>query len=327
MIDRINTIIDELTNSQFELTNTLLKVQVLAHKLKNEKLKEWVDSEINGYKDEKCLPTYRILPTAVYGNLEQDRGYGGLFVRENVQLSVAWISNSHKVDLLKITLLNSVSALEQMLQQEHRPRINLTLSLCNIISTKLSNGYRVSSAWQIIQHHTIKEVLNSIKSNLLQFMLDIGDELGEGEKIDIVKKKNVINDLFDKNLGSGNTFNINTGAGAAQTNISGKVSGSNVAIGDNNQQTTEAVEIEKLKDFIFALKQELEKNPSIDNDDLKDLQMQIGNIETQLDKKKPRYSILKNSMTMIKSIISETSAIILSSKIIEHLDTLPIMLG
>ena len=41
MIGRINNVIEDLTDPNIELTSTLLKVQVLAHKLKNDKLKEW----------------------------------------------------------------------------------------------------------------------------------------------------------------------------------------------------------------------------------------------------------------------------------------------
>ena len=41
MIGRINNVIEDLTDPNIELTSTLLKVQVLAHKLKNERLKRW----------------------------------------------------------------------------------------------------------------------------------------------------------------------------------------------------------------------------------------------------------------------------------------------
>lgn len=63
-IDWINTIIKELVDPETKLKDTLLKVQVLAFKIKNTKLKEWVNNELNGFIG-KEVPSYRKIPSAV----------------------------------------------------------------------------------------------------------------------------------------------------------------------------------------------------------------------------------------------------------------------
>ena len=77
-----------------KLSSSLLKVQVLAHKLKNEKLKEWVNYELNGYDDKNInVPTYRVIPTIVKGHLIQ-----GHMKYTNLQLSVNGIKEKYNIN-------------------------------------------------------------------------------------------------------------------------------------------------------------------------------------------------------------------------------------
>jgi hypothetical protein len=55
-MELISKIINELIDSEKSLSNPLLKTAVLAHKIKNEQLAEWVNSELEGYKNEKKFP-------------------------------------------------------------------------------------------------------------------------------------------------------------------------------------------------------------------------------------------------------------------------------
>lgn len=113
MICRINVIIDELTDSKVNLGSVFLKVQVLAHQLKNAKLKEWIYNESNGYKRNVDIPVYRIIPSIVKGNIMQ-----GYMKYTNIQLSIHGIKDKYKIDLNEIRLGNSIGALENMLSKE-----------------------------------------------------------------------------------------------------------------------------------------------------------------------------------------------------------------
>lgn len=67
----IDLIIEELVEPNHNrLKDILLKTQVLAFKLDNQRLRTWVNNELNGFIE---LPEYRIMPSAVFGNLIQDR--------------------------------------------------------------------------------------------------------------------------------------------------------------------------------------------------------------------------------------------------------------
>ena len=55
----LNEIIDAATDTTQPVANTLRKCLILAFELKNEKLKAWVEGELNGYKETDEVPEYR----------------------------------------------------------------------------------------------------------------------------------------------------------------------------------------------------------------------------------------------------------------------------
>ncbi len=315
MIDRINNIIDELTGSEINLSSSLLKVQVLAHKLKNEKLKEWVNYELNGYDDKNInVPAYRVIPTIVKGHLIQ-----GHMKYTNLQLSVNGIKEKYNIDLSVFEILKSASSLESMLGKKDNFIAPVPVGLYNAISDNYDSYTSVFSAWRVVSLNNIVSVLSSIKSNLLQFMLDIADEIGEGDNVDIVKKENVINDLFNKNLGSGNIFNINTGSDIVQTTISGDNSKANIGKGDNINQEINTDDIERVKKLIGCIKEDITR-ATINSDDLEDLKLQIRSIKAQLERDKPKSIVLKSAFDVIKGIVSGVGTHILTDSTMIQLE-------
>jgi len=62
----IQSIIEEITENK-DIANIFLKVQVLAHLLKDDQFSQWFKSEQSGYKDD-LLPEYRIIRVSVHGS-------------------------------------------------------------------------------------------------------------------------------------------------------------------------------------------------------------------------------------------------------------------
>ena len=109
-IDWINSIMEELVNPEYKLSDTILKVKILANRLNSEKLKNWVEDEINGYIG-KDVPEYRILNVGIYGNLLQERGFGGFLTQNNYQLPLHCVPDDLKVVIKKTPLRVSISEL------------------------------------------------------------------------------------------------------------------------------------------------------------------------------------------------------------------------
>ena len=86
-----------------------------------------------------------------------------------------------------------------------------------------------------------------------------------------------------------------TGCGSDNTNT-------NIAHGSNNVQSINNNDLDKLKDFIELLNREL-NNSDINRDDLEDIKTQISAIEIQLNRDKPKQSVLKGAFEIIKGLV------------------------
>ncbi len=321
-IDWINTIIKELVDPHTKIKDTLLKVQVLAFKIKNSKLKEWVDNELNGFIG-KEVPSYRKIPYAVFGNLMQDRGFGGMMTRNNHALPIEYLEKDLREALMSVAMNSSVSELEHMIEKGGQYQINIPHLVHKEITKLLSNGWVVDSAWQKISLNSIEGIISAIKSNLLTFLLELADEIGENENIDIMEHKKKIDNLFDKTIGnlSGETINISIGTDNVQAVSTGENAKLNVAKGKNVTQTINVEAQQELTKFIEELKPLLDKL-SLDTDDKADIINEISRIETQLSRQQPKYPIINEALKIVNGILIGVAGNAMTPTILERLSWL-----
>lgn len=313
-IDSINKIITELVEPEIKLKDTLLKVQVLAFKIKSEKLKEWVSSELNGFVGKK-VPVYRKIPCAVYGNLIQDRGFGKIMMRNSQPLPIEYLDTELRESLMGIMMPSSVSELESMISNKGNYQHNLPYFIYNEITKIIGNDWVVDSAWQTISLNNIEGIISAIKSSLLDFLLKLAEEIGENDNIEIMKKEN-INNLFDKTIGDIKGENINITIGADNVVNTGDNSNTNIVKGENINQSIDVQVETELKDFITQL-----KKIEFASEDKEDIENEISRIESQVTREKPKYPIINNALSVIKGITS-TIGNAMSPKNLEKLDWL-----
>lgn len=319
-IDWINKIIEELVNPSNKLKDTLLKVQVLAFKIKNEKLKEWVENEINGYAG-KEVPQYRKIPSVVFGNLIQDRGFGSYMTKNSSPLPIEYLDKELRESLMSVTITSTVSELEHMISKGGQYQVNVPHYIHSAITNLLANDWVVDSAWQKISINNIEGILSSIKSNLLTFMLQLADELGENDKIDIMKDAKKIDNLFDKTIGqlTGETVNITIGSDNVQTVNSGEKASINVSKGNNNTLTISPETTTQLNDFIQDLKSKI-GDLELSKDDSEDLTNEISRIETQVRREKPKYQVINEALKIMHGILIGATANAMTPTILEKIN-------
>ncbi|RZK04201.1 MAG: hypothetical protein EOO46_17140 [Flavobacterium sp.] len=321
-IDWINTIIKELVDPQAKLKDTLLKVQVLAFKLKNEKLKIWVENELNGFIG-KEVPPYRKIPAAVYGNLIQDRGFGGMLTRNNQPLPCEYLEKDLRDSLMSVAMNSSVSELEHMIEKGGSYQVNIPHVVHNEITKLLANNWVVDSAWLKISLTNVEGIISSIKSNLLTFLLEVADEIGEKENINIMEHKKKIDNLFDKTIGNlnGETINISIGTDNVQSVSTGDNAKVNVAKGKKVTQSINVEAQKELTKFIDELKPLLNQLP-IEKDDKQDITNEISRIETQLSRKEPKYPIINGALSVINGILIGVAGNAVTPAILDKLNWL-----
>src|SRR5262249_16232943 len=60
-------LIREVQERKTLLSTTLLKAKDLSHRLKNETMLEWINTELKGYRRDGTIPVYRIHPVSLTG--------------------------------------------------------------------------------------------------------------------------------------------------------------------------------------------------------------------------------------------------------------------
>jgi hypothetical protein len=315
----IDKIIEDLVNPDIKLSDTLLKVQVLSFKIENPTLKEWVEGEINGYVG-KEKPDYRRIPTATMGNLIQDGGFRGIWTKKNTSLPIEYLDSDIRDSLMSIKMDSSVAELERMIESKGSYQVNLPHIICQEIS-KVINPWYVDSAWQRISLNSIEGILSTIKSTLLNFLLELNKEFGNNDNLSIMTKKKEVKEIFDKTIGSitGEHVNITLGNNTAQTVNSGDNSTTNVAAGENvNQQ----IEIKnEVQEFIELLKENIEKL-DLPTDDKEDVSNEITRIESQLKRETPKANIIGAALNTINGILTGVAANAYTPIVLEKLNEL-----
>lgn len=315
-IDWINTIIQDLVDPAKRLTDTLLKVQVLAFKIKNSKLKIWVDSELNGYQSTTEVPSYRYVPTTVVGNLEQER-YTGLLSRTHQRLPAEYLDKDLYESLKEAKIQNSVSELELMQNGKGTYQIPIPHAIFALFNKVFANNWNVTSAWREIGHNSIEGILGSVKSKLLTFLLELAEEVGEKDNIEIMDNKK-IDTLFDKTFGniSGETVNIFTGSDNIQSVNTGENAELNITKGKNVKQKIKNEVQQDLSQYVSELKSQL-RNLSLELEDQKDVLNELSRIESQLNRDKPKVSIINEALNVIKGILIGVTGNALTPTILE----------
>jgi hypothetical protein len=316
-IDWINNIIEELVNPQYKLSNTILKVKLLASRVKNEKLENWVEDEINGYGENE-VPEYRNLNVGLFGDLIQDRGFGNFLTNKSSALPTEHLSKDFQEVIRIMKLKNSISEFEDMSQSEEDLRMDLPFSSFTYFNQGLANGWKVNAAWRLIPKFKIQGILTKIKSKLIDFLTEISEEIGEKNNLNILKGNKQVDHIFDETIGkiSGNIVNVNIGDRNLQSVNVGDHSSSNIASGKNVSQAINQDITTEIKDFIKLLSNKLDQI-KLDQDDKEDLIIESNRVTTQLQREKPRVEIIQNSLRVIEGILLGVTANALTQPIID----------
>ncbi len=298
----IDSIIEDIVNSQIKLSDTLIKTQVLAFKIKNEKFSEWLNDELNGYVD-KVRPLYRCISAVVLGNLIVDAGFRGVVTRKNYPLPIELLGDDIKENLYIASLDAKVSELEVLAATEGTLRVFLPHSLGALLDIHIT-PWHVDTSWQSISQTSIIGILTTIKSTLLNFLLNLNKEFGNNNDLSIMKKKKEIDSLFEKTIGSvsGNHVNITVGTGNTQGIIIGNNATQNNATGQDIHQSVNINVYEETKKFIDLLQSHL-PNLQLDSNDVEDVNLEITRINTQLERSTPKNSIISGALNTINGIL------------------------
>ena len=229
-----------LSSESPNLNDALFKTKVLLHKLGEKDLIAWVDAELNGYKDTEELPDYRILKVTVLGN------FSNMAYSYTAQpLPLSYLDEKLRKNLETSYLRQSIAVIESYAKDDSSLTLTISPELYGTLSKGLDPSYSIERAWSKHQPGDMLQVINQIRSRLLDFVLQLSERIPNEIEPEKMKEKS-------KEIGTTELFN-------------NAVFGNNatVIVGDSNiQHIRNSI---KINDF-DALADELRKHSMYEED-------------------------------------------------------------
>lgn len=208
MEDIISDIINSLVSDNSKLENALLKTKILAYKIKNDVLINWVNNELNGYPKESELPDYRKFTCRVMGTMSN-----GFQRVSNTAIPIFHLDSKMLKSLTEFNFNDGIGSLEFMIGEAktNRLMINIPPEMCAFINYKIptSGGLVVEFAHKEISIQAIKDISSAVKSKLLEFLLELESNFNlKLSNSDMEDKKDKINDLINTTIYGNNNVII-----------------------------------------------------------------------------------------------------------------------
>ncbi|OJV17391.1 MAG: hypothetical protein BGO21_14020 [Dyadobacter sp. 50-39] len=215
----VKQLIEEVSDPKYTLTDVLIRTKVLAHKLRSTELGEWIDGELNGYST-RDLPAYRIQKGMVVAIIETSTER-----ISNFKYPLALLEDDTRRALETFNAKHSISTLQEVVTS------NQQLALYEIIGqdtyhylAQYIGNVRILELRRQIDKSAAIQIVTSVKSKLLDFLLKLDDEIPSEENLTIGSESQaIISNLFNSAvLGNHTTIIIgnHNHQTISQTNIS-----------------------------------------------------------------------------------------------------------
>lgn len=176
----LDDIVDGATEDEETLSNLLRKCLVLAHRLNNEKLKTWVEKELDGYDDDDEMPQYRVIRAQAKGVL-----FGPLQGVINDQpLSPHILEKEHRHWAQEARLNGPIASYEKFAnpaEDDGNPRILWPAAMVAYYQSKFMRDWTLNRAWIEIPTSSMRGLADSVRNRILRLALELKSELGTVE--------------------------------------------------------------------------------------------------------------------------------------------------
>ena len=177
----LDDIIALATDDKTRITVVLRKCLVLAHALKNDRLKTWSHHELNGYEEVADLPSYRMIVAGAKGNFvgPWQSQWNGVPIPPQV------LEEAHRCFAETVLLTQAIAAYEDMvnLPAEGTLTIPWSETLALYYQRRIPNTKQMFlvNAWQEIPKSVVVELLDTVRNRVLSLALELKGEVGEAD--------------------------------------------------------------------------------------------------------------------------------------------------
>lgn len=180
-------IIKDLASSQCDLYTSLKRTKVLLQLIADEKILDWVNSELKGYSDEDTLPEYRLLKGDFFGSYTIGT-FGRALKYSNVSIPLGKMPVDIRNDFLSAGVRQGIPTLEQMLKND---KVNFSKPIpadfYHVIESQYMDNpfFNIVSGNVIINKMDVMNIIPEVENKLLDILLLLENEFGNLDELDI----------------------------------------------------------------------------------------------------------------------------------------------
>jgi len=198
---------NDVIDTNVDISVILRKCKVLAVRLGNKPFENWVNQELNGYKNKKLLPDYRIVQIYSKGHFSGPFGSG----IKNADIPLSCIPEEFRENLSKCYFTEPIAYYINSLKNSKGDNFEEQWPPDLVAHTgrDIYQGMNCMSAWKLIPNSSIFSLIEAIKNRILNFVLEIekeapdaGEDSPKNQKISPERVSQVFNTTIYGNVGN-----------------------------------------------------------------------------------------------------------------------------
>jgi hypothetical protein len=198
---------NDVIDTNIDISIILRKCKVLAVRLGNDPFENWVDQELNGYKNKNLLPDYRIIQVYSKGHFSGPFGHSV----KNADIPLSCIPGKYRENLSKCYCIESIGYYINLLNNSKGGNLaeQWPPDLVAYTGEDIYQGMNCMSAWKLIPNSSIFSLVEAVRNRILNFVLEIGKEAPDAgedspktQKISPEKVSQVFNTTIYGNVGN-----------------------------------------------------------------------------------------------------------------------------
>ena len=174
----IKEIQEAAVDSSIDLPTLLRKCRLLAARMRNQDLAQWVDYELNRYPSRESLPSYRILGAQSFGDFYDSLGNG----IKSAPIPSYSVPSEVREFVTTQSFLVGVGEIDAMVQNfKNSPTIQLRWS--SDVSLRLGEsiyaGFSCFGAWKMVSRSAVIGILETVRNRILEFSIEIEAKISD----------------------------------------------------------------------------------------------------------------------------------------------------
>ncbi len=156
-------------DSNTEVTDLLRRFKILSVKLKHTPLQQWIDCELNGYVSGVDLPSYRAIKTGCFGD------FWGMGMKGTAMpIPFSALPESYQDSYREVKLRESIAYFVDFIKSGQTEFMaGLPVEILPLLTNRVYQGMSCLRAWCHVPRAKIAAIVDSVKTRILNFTLEI----------------------------------------------------------------------------------------------------------------------------------------------------------